>query len=322
MLDSTTPACKSCNQAIKNKIESEKTFIENIESILPANSAIYQLPYFPFPEGPPLYKISGYRLANGFLYSKDLRWSHGGMKGREGDRFFKFLSKESLPKQLEVISRLGFQGIYIDLDGYPDKSILKDVSDALGVSPALTRDDSSVVFFKLNNSDNNIDLKGRSFEEIMDIAQYQVNEHGAVIRYESLLEDGIDFNLNGLPSFVKKITGLSYPESWGRWSDKNLADEVIFEMVEPLPEKFELVLELLTFMPNVNKFIDIQIGDFIFPLKLLEGKNEYKIKVLLDNDMYHKIIFKIHNSKTPKSLGINNDTRDLGVGFAGFKIYK
>jgi phosphoglycerol transferase len=207
ILDSTTPACKPCNQAIKNKIESEKTFIENIESILPANSAIYQLPYFPFPEGPPLNKISGYRLAHGFLYSKDLRWSHGGMKGREGDRFFKFLSKESLPKQLEVISRLGFQGIYIDLDGYPDKSILKDVSDALGVSPALTRDDSSVVFFKLNNSDNNIDLKGRSFEEIMDIAQYQVNEHGAVIRYESLLEDGIDFNLNGLPSFVKKITG-------------------------------------------------------------------------------------------------------------------
>ena len=320
MLDSTVPACKSCNQAHKSKFESERKFIENIESILPTNSAIYQLPYFPFPETPQLYNLLDYQHANGFIYSKDLRWSYGGMKGREGDRFFKFLAKESLSKQLEVISRLGFQGLYVDLNGYADKSILKDISKVLGFSPTLIRDDGSVVFFKLNNSDAYIDLKAKSAEEIMDIAQFHVNKNGVQIRYDAVLEDGIDFRLNGLPSFLKKITGLSGIEDWGRWSDKNLADDVTFEMVEPLPRKFELELELIPFIPNVNKIIDIQIGDQIFPVTLLEGKNFYKLKITLDRKKYYKIIFKIYNSKTPKSLGMSDDNRDIGVGFLGLKI--
>ena len=322
MLDSTVPACKSCNQAAKRTFESEKKFIEDIESILPTNSAIYQLPYFPFPEVPPLYKLLDYQHANGFIHSDNLRWSYGGMKGREGDQFFKFLAKESLSKQLEVISRLGFQGVYVDLNGYPDKTILKEISDILGFPPTLIRGDSPVVFFKLNNSNNKSDLIGKSVEQIMDIAQFHVDENGVQVRYDSVLDDGIDFRLNGIPSFVKKITGLSRQEDWGRWSDKNLADDVTIEMVEPLPKEFELVVQLVPFTPNVNKIIDIQIGNFIFPVRLLEGENQYKLKVALDSNTYHKIIFKIHNSKTPKSLGINIDTRDIGVGFVDLKIEK
>jgi phosphoglycerol transferase len=322
MLDSTIPPCKSCIQAQNSEFESERKFIEDIESILPTNSAIYQLPYFPFPETAPMHNLMDYRHGNAFIHSKDLRWSYGGMKGREGDRFFKFLSKESLSKQFEVISRLGFQGVYVDLNGYPDKSKLEDVSKALGFSPTLTRDDSPVVFFKLNNSNNNIDLIGKSVEEIMDIANYHVDENGVQFSYDAVLEDGIDFKLKGLPSFLKKITGLSGPEDWGRWSDRNLADDVTIEMVEPLPKEFELVVQLIPFTPNVNKIIDIHIGDLIFPVTLLEGKNEYKLKITLDSNTYHKIIFIIHNSKTPKSLGMNVDTRDIGVGFVGLKINK
>jgi phosphoglycerol transferase len=322
MLDSTVSPCKSCNQDLQREFESERKFIENIESILPTNSAIYQLPYFPFPETAPIHNLIDYQHANGFNHSKDLRWSYGGMKGREGDRFFKLLAKESLSKQFEVISRLGFQGVYVDLNGYPDKSILKDISEALGFGPTLTRDDSPVLFFKLNNSNNNTDLIGKSVGEIMDIAQFHVDENGVQVRYDATLEDGIDFKINGLPSFLKKISGLSGPEDWGRWSDRNLADDVTFEMVEPLPKEFELVVQLIPFTPNVNKIIDIQIGDLIFPVTLLEGKNEYKLKITLDSNTYHKIIFIIHNSKTPKSLGMNIDTRDIGIGFVDLKINK
>ena len=186
MLDLTTSACKSCNEAAKSTFDSEKKFIEDIESILPINSAIYQLPYFPFPETPPLYKLLDYQHANGFIHSENLRWSYGGMKGREGDRFFKFLSKESLSKQIEVISRLGFQGVYVDLNGYPDKSILKEISEVLGFSPTLIRDDSPVVFFKLKNSNNNSDLIGKTVEEIMDIAQFYVDENGVRVRYDDM----------------------------------------------------------------------------------------------------------------------------------------
>ena len=93
-------------------------------------------------------------------------------------------------------------------------------------------------------------------------------------------------------------------------------------MAEPLPKEFELVVKLIPFTPNVNKIIDIQIGNLNFLVRLLDGEKQYKLKVALDSNTYHKIIFKIHNTKTPKSIGINIDTRDIGVGFVDLKIEK
>jgi hypothetical protein len=40
--------------------------------------------------------------------------------------------------------------------------------------------------------------------------------------YSGTPEQGIVFSRNGLPNWVQFAFGLSYPEGWGRWTDKNL----------------------------------------------------------------------------------------------------
>ena len=129
----------------------DKNFIESIEQNVEPNSPIYQLPYMQFPEVPNLYQLESYDLLSGFNYSKTLRWSYGGMKGRDGDLFYKNLSQQPLNTQIKTIKKLGFKGVYIDLRGYDDHGnhVILEVTKLLG--PAfLIRQDNNVVFFKLN----------------------------------------------------------------------------------------------------------------------------------------------------------------------------
>lgn len=57
------------------------------------------------------------------------------------------------------------------------------------------------------------------------------------IRYKA---DSFVFNVAGAPEEVKQFSGISRPESWGRWSNAQLGSDVKIEYKEPLPEKFDL----------------------------------------------------------------------------------
>jgi phosphoglycerol transferase len=59
------------------------------------------------------------------------------------------------------------------------------------------------------------------------------------IRYKA---DSFVFNVAGAPEEVKQFSGISRPESWGRWSNAQLGSDVKIEYKEPLPEKFDLVI--------------------------------------------------------------------------------
>src|ERR1700676_1730791 len=41
------------------------------------------------------------------------------------------------------------------------------------------------------------------------------------VRYAARLEDGIAFSAPGLPVFVRNLSGFSFREGWGRWTDAN-----------------------------------------------------------------------------------------------------
>lgn len=49
------------------------------------------------------------------------------------------------------------------------------------------------------------------------------------MRYIATFEQGIDFKRPGLPTFVRYISGVSYGEGWGRWSDQKTGDGVRIE---------------------------------------------------------------------------------------------
>ena len=151
LYDQTSPPCKKCQENVKKNFDMDKVFINTIESSLPMNSAVYQLPYFPFPETPPLYRLQDYDMFIGFLHSTTLRWSYGGIKGRSGDLFYRSLSKEPIKKQIEVVKKMGFSGIYIDRRGFQDngEEIIRDLTILLGAYPSIKRADNEIVFFPI-----------------------------------------------------------------------------------------------------------------------------------------------------------------------------
>ena len=130
----------------------DEGFIHQVEASMPPGSAIYQLPYMEFPDFGPVEKLEGYAMATGFTNSKTLRWSFGGMQGREGDLFYRALAKKTVAEQVSAIEQLGFSGVYIDRRGFADRgvSIINDFTQVLGFDPVLERSDGNVVFFKLS----------------------------------------------------------------------------------------------------------------------------------------------------------------------------
>ena len=107
LFDQTSKRYVPDYQGIKAEYRNDAAFVSQIESMLPANSMIFQLPYIPFPEYPSVNQMKDYDLFRGYLHSKNLRWSYGAMKGREGDSWQKQIS--SVPVG-ELVLKLAFAG--------------------------------------------------------------------------------------------------------------------------------------------------------------------------------------------------------------------
>lgn len=126
VLDQTVKPCHTCLLDNSKLVSSDKAFIQTIEQSLPKQSAIYQLPYMAYPDNGAVHHLGSYDQARGHLHSKDLKWSFGLMRGREGDWFYRKLSLLPLSEQVSVISAMGYAGVYIDRRGYLDAAPQKD----------------------------------------------------------------------------------------------------------------------------------------------------------------------------------------------------
>jgi phosphoglycerol transferase len=169
--DQTSPPCTGCVLSAKQNFLSDREFVRHIEHIMPTGAAIYQLPYMPFPETPTLYELGDYGLFRGYLNSTHLNWSYGGIRGRSGDLFFRELFKQPIARQVEVIKRMGFDGIYIDRRGYEDHGakLEAELSTITGQPPAIISTDNNLVFFAIS-SPNSPSVKlpeGLNADEIM-----------------------------------------------------------------------------------------------------------------------------------------------------------
>ncbi|WP_051302887.1 DUF7024 domain-containing protein [Psychromonas aquimarina] len=314
ILDQTTSANIKAIELQQQRFEYDNSFVKNIEAILPAKSSIYQLPYIQFPEAAPPYGLHTYDLATGFLHSQQLNWSYAGMKGREGDLFYRALSEAKLSYQIDVIRKLGFAGIYIDSRGFKDggRKIISEITELLG-EPRLVRKDNMAYFFKLSDS---------SVDTLTDLTTKEIIESLGYIgyRYEANLLSGFEFSNPGLPSFLRDISGLSQREDWGRWSDSQDGDFVHLSFIDVLPNKFQLVLKGVGFGPNIGELLKIKVGNLIHEVKIIAGTNIYHINFVQDNVKLNDIEIYIPTPVSPFELGLGNDHRQLGFGFVSLKI--
>lgn len=109
--------------AITQNYDSDKAFVEEIEAREPKGSMIYQMPYHPYPEAGGVNGMMDYDLFAGFLHSQELRWSYGGMKGREADKYNSEVAELPLAQRIDRIYNDGFAGIYVDRRAYTTEEL-------------------------------------------------------------------------------------------------------------------------------------------------------------------------------------------------------
>ena len=136
----------------KIEYESDADFVSRIEASLPPHAMIFQLPYMPFPESPPLHQMRPYEHYKAYLHSKTLRWSYGAPLGEKEDRWQQAVAAQPAPELLNSVRAAGFSGIYVNLDGYEDRGakLKGELTAALGVEPIVNRG-GNLVFFKFGN---------------------------------------------------------------------------------------------------------------------------------------------------------------------------
>ena len=306
--------CSQLAQSESN-FKSDARFFKKVEALLPKGSSIYQLPYMPFPENGPVYHLHDYELFTGFLHSKTLRWSYGGMKGRGGDWFFRALAKEPISLQLDVIKRLGFEGLLIDRRGFPDNAVdlINHFTELLG-QPALVHENGEIVFFRILPI-SKVSVEGLTDEQLMIQAKYYADKNG--VRYTGSWTEGLDFTRHGLPNFIKDISGISGWEPWGRWSD---GPKVTFVFFKQLPQSFTLVLDGQPFGPNAGKNIILRVGGREYSISILAQRFEIKQLIKLNGALTNRLEFLIPSPTSPLELGNSADPRKLGIGFIRLKI--
>jgi len=132
---------------IVRQVQADREFTKKMEAALPEAAMVFQLPVMEFPESP-IPGVPPYDHFRPYLYSKNLRYSFGSMKGREREKWQPALqglmfqgatlnqeaqriqfNSENFARAVDELKKLGFAAIYINRNGFPDRA--KGLEEAL-----------------------------------------------------------------------------------------------------------------------------------------------------------------------------------------------
>lgn len=140
-------------ETIKAKWDSEKNFVAQIEEMEETGASIFQMPYMRYPENGPINNMRDYSHFAGIFHSKDLKWSYGCYKNREGDAWNRSIQNLSFEEHIKNIKVMGYAGIYVDSYAYSVEDFAKLVSsmeNLLNVKPIVS-DNGRLYYYTLKN---------------------------------------------------------------------------------------------------------------------------------------------------------------------------
>jgi phosphoglycerol transferase len=149
ILDQTSAATIPPYRTVAAEWRNDEGFVRAIDARLPERAMVFQLPYVPFPETPPVNRMIDYDELRGYLHSEDLHWSYGAVKGRNDPNAA--LAAEPVPSLVRDAAAAGFAGIYVDRFGYADQAakLEGELATALGTKP-LVSENGRLAFFELS----------------------------------------------------------------------------------------------------------------------------------------------------------------------------
>ena len=101
--------------------EADEDFFREMEASLPEGAMVFQLPVMSFPEHPPIGDVGGYDHLRGYILgSNKLRWSAGGITGRDAD-WQQTWESQPVDHMVKGLAAVGFDALYVDTWAYPDR---------------------------------------------------------------------------------------------------------------------------------------------------------------------------------------------------------
>jgi phosphoglycerol transferase len=149
-LDQVTPGAAPNYPVLRAAFDADATWVGQIEAALPADAAVFELPYQGFPETPPLNGVYDSDQLKGFLHSTTLRWSGGAIKGRPTTDWPEDAATLPAGQMADELAISGFAGIQIDRMAYgPDATALEQALTARLGPPAAQSADGRYVLYSL-----------------------------------------------------------------------------------------------------------------------------------------------------------------------------
>jgi phosphoglycerol transferase len=197
LFDQTTSAAVPTYARTAAEFDSDRAFVRSIESLLPEGASVFQLPFMPFPEAQPVVRMKDYDPLRGYLHSHRLRWSYGGMRGREAD-WQKTLAGQPMDLVTLRLAVSGFAGIYVDRFGYLDsaKALESEIARVVG-GPTLVSDNGRFSFFSLADSVRALSVQTESTLGRLESQTLRPIQTRPGFGFSSEQEDGDSWSLLG-----------------------------------------------------------------------------------------------------------------------------
>ncbi|HEX5585692.1 MAG TPA: hypothetical protein VFZ17_00150 [Acidimicrobiia bacterium] len=154
VFDQTSNAIIPDSRRMEAEWDRDARFVQRIEAAMPSGTAVFQLPYLPYPEAEdsvPPFGMVDYDPLRGYVHSDDLSWSYGGTRGRESDWQAQVV-KLPTADMLDAITAVGFRGLWVDRFGYPERAaaIEGELASASGAAP-IESEDGRFAFYDLRD---------------------------------------------------------------------------------------------------------------------------------------------------------------------------
>ncbi|WP_103668980.1 hypothetical protein [Pseudanabaena sp. BC1403] len=278
----------------KNAFIDDRSFVGEIEKQVDKGSMIYQLPYMFFPENPPPSgtSIHSYDLFRGYFHSNNLKWSFGALKGRNQD-WHQWVNNLKLDEQLVVLASVGFQGIYVDTNGYDRKGreleeLKNNLREKLNVEPIISaRQD--LLFYNMNKYNSLYQEKYSNLDKDLWLHPSPLNVNFGKGFYQSESNSEMEWRWSSDSSVINIANSTNIPQELNleitlqtTWSEKSE-----LRIVSDLwTEKFLINNQPLT----LRKRLAVPLGKY----SLKFYSNSRQVDAPLD---IRRMLFRVINSK-------------------------
>jgi hypothetical protein len=121
------------------------------------------------------------------------------------------------------------------------------------------------------------------------------------------------------PNFIEYVTGFSFAEEFGRWTDG--AEAMMALRVDPARGSVELALLTIAFVPNGSADLQVRVRAngvdaalWTFQHPAGERWNTVRVPVAPSGPGVVVLEFSIDAPRSPSEVGLSGDTRRLGLG--------